>query len=214
MKVFFLEIENKTDILALAAFLISLATIMTNIFLMIKGPEIYMVKPDQVAITFSQQKKSSEKYVKLVADNYFFNKASPGYDDVISKMNVSMAFGSEVIDLRWQYFAITDTDGSNVFERDRKPVKPILVKARQSDGAEIHYLPYTIRNSQKYKNYMTWEKFKEIIQKEKVTIIHVTFRYETFSNAKGEVNCDIEVSESFLANILDIEKNRADVACF
>jgi len=214
MKIFGLEIENKTDILALSAFLISLGTIMTNIVLMIRGPDVNIIKPDQVAIVLSQQKQGAGAFVKLVADNYFFNSATPGYDDVVSKMLATMKFSEREINLRGQYFAITDTDGEKVFERDRKPASPLLIKARQSGGAEVHYLPYTKDKGRNFDNYMRWGSFQNLMQQEKGKSINITFSYETFSGRMGKVDCNVLVTENFIRNINDKEKNRADVACY
>jgi hypothetical protein len=212
LKFFFIKIDNKTDILALSAFLISLVTIVTNIYLMIKGPDISIMKPDQVIFLSYTSKANRKNYLKIYSDIYLFNKSKPGFDDVISKEYANIKIGGKRINLQWQYFATTEFNENNGFiEINRRPVKPIFAKTRQATGGETHFHPFAEQNETNFDNFVLWDTFTELLEKQKGKFITISFKYETFSGKSGRVDCKIKVSERFIYSIKN--NNRAIMPC-
>ena len=98
---FRLEIERKTDILAFAAFIISLTSLSYQAYGFFRGPSVVEFPPEQ--ILFFPEKWSGD-YLHAAAQVTHVNRGSEGKNAVVRQETMTFELANKLYELKWQDF--------------------------------------------------------------------------------------------------------------
>jgi hypothetical protein len=136
-----IEVERKTDILAMAAFLISVGSIVGQVALLLRGAEVAVDGPRQV-ILFFESTLGSRKYLNAISTQIYVNNGSPGYDDILKSESLTIGGSGKQIQLESQELVDSTRNGNKLVYRMRKAWKPEKIKAGDFVGNETLFVPY------------------------------------------------------------------------
>lgn len=141
MKFIGIEIEKKTDILAMAAFLLSLGSIAGQAILLMRGSEIVLDGPRQI-ILFFESRLSSRNFLNAVSTQIYVNNGSSGFDDILKSETLLLTIAGKRIQLESQDSVDSTRNGDKLVFRSRQAWKPAKIKAGDFISNETLYVPY------------------------------------------------------------------------
>ena len=200
MKLFGVEIERKTDILAAAAFLMSLLGIVGQVALFLRGPDIQLFTPEQILIK-GHENPDGNIYLRVSALMVYRNAGSPGYHDTIKKEYVSFKLGDDKYKLIWDEFIDSypdEIDKNKLIINRKSEAIPVQINAGMVETHETFFAPWIIKNDKELKSFLEWNDFKRLVSKQEKIAFRFTF--EAFSGKVDSVNCHVLVKE-FLGNL-------------
>jgi hypothetical protein len=163
MKILGIEIERKTDILAMAAFLISMSSILGQFALLIRGADIALDGPRQVALLF-EEPTSGRGYLNAISTQIYVNNGTPGYDDILKAEELTLQAKGQTISLK-AHESVSSTDsGDKLIFRQRAQWKPEKIKAGDFLSNETLFVPYPTRDALKRDaNFIGAKEFKSFL---------------------------------------------------
>jgi hypothetical protein len=141
MKIIGIEIERKTDILAMAAFLISLSSLVGQAVLLLRGPVIVLDGPRQI-ILFFESDLSSRSFLNAISTQIYVNNGSAGFDDILKSETLFLSIAEKKIQLESQESVDSTRKGDKLVFRSRQAWKPAKIRAGDFISNETLYVPY------------------------------------------------------------------------
>ena len=195
MKFLWIEIENKTDILAAAAFLMSIIGLVSQVAMFLRGPNVKLYTPEQVLIT-EQLHPDGIVYARIAAVMIYRNSGSPGYHDTLKREFVTFKLGDQKYRLVWDEFidSTFDREDPNKLVINRRgEALPVQVNAGIVVSHETYFAPWVLRGEQNIKSFIEWPDFKARLAKQDE--LHFTFSFETYGGKTDSVECFVKVPE-------------------
>lgn len=192
-----LEIDRKTNLISLIAFLLSIASVASQAYFFFQGPRISLQPPDMVVFYKGEQGVDGRSYLKISSRMTFVNSGQPGFNDAISKEYAVVDLAGKMYLLFWKDFVSTDAVEKKLVVQKKEDAAPVVVTAGSAVTHETSFTPtYTpLKNDKPGANFLEFAEF------EKMAIataeIRVTLGYETFSGLKGGVRCSLVVDARF-----------------
>lgn len=144
LKLFGIEIERKTDILAAAAFLLSTGSILFQIALFFRGPEVIREDLDSFTLYFEKgtlPDRSESLLLNIITADIYMNKGTPGYDDVIREEYVTLSAGEWSVKLVPNQDVYSWSEGEKFHVKHKGPWIPTRVEAGHAVYRETRYVP-------------------------------------------------------------------------
>lgn len=110
LPLFGLLLERRTDVLAAAAFLISLITAASQILQYARGADTALLAPQTVAFHFHDYGTGTE-YLRIGANMAYVNSGARGYNTVVTREEVHLIAGDVRSHQRWAGLYNLDFDG-------------------------------------------------------------------------------------------------------
>jgi hypothetical protein len=159
-----LELHRQTDILAAAAFFISISGLLYQGVLSIERPDIVQFPPEQ--ILFFPDKSGNVDYVNVGAQLSYINKGKGDKSAVVRLARMVFDLDGETYELKWQTFEEFASNG-NQLKRSAapRPVVPKVIKSGEAFTEEIHFAPRTLPVVDQsdfataYKDFLPWDRF-------------------------------------------------------
>jgi hypothetical protein len=128
-----LKVARKTEIIALAAFMISVSGILWQLLNYARGPVISLFPSDQVTITavnkLGRNYTGQDNLLALIATMAYANEGDTGKNGVIRREFIAFDLGNRHIEHRWYEFGTSDVqDGIISFKRTSE-ASPLPVTA-------------------------------------------------------------------------------------
>jgi hypothetical protein len=194
IRIFGIEVDRKTDILALAAFLISLVGILSQVQAFVQGPNVQLFGPEQIMLVTSKYGNKA-KFMRVAARMAYVNRGARGYYDIVKREGVSFHLGRNKYSQFWQAFlgpdrkkGIPDLDAGSC-------VLPTRV-GTDMPAAHITYFapwPECYGLNMDNHNYLTTEQFLTALPDEK--LIRFEFWAEMFSGKRRTAVCTVSADE-------------------
>ena len=215
-----IEVERKTSILALAAFLLSLSSIGYQIFSFLKGPEVTLAKSRQVIIYMYPAADTSERFLTLVTTLAYVNNGQPGNNAVVMEERVSFALDGKEYKYNWHEFvSITllpragtpDTRGERGIDLGQtRTSSPFVVAA---GGAEAHETWFAPRFDDQFVGREAVVRALESALKGGHLLWKFQFYAETLNDGTKTADCEITISARLAQQILSQELGWAALNC-
>ena len=186
-KIFGIEIERKTDILAFAAFVISIGGLIGQLAILLRGPDVSLYPPENVLIT-----KDDRNFLRLSALMIYINTGSSGYNDIVKKEKVFFTLGNKKIEFNWDDYIDATANGDKLNLNRKSDAIPEQVNAGGVLTHETYFAPWETREG-KDTTFIEWKKFLSEISSQKQ--IDFTFYFESFDGQKGQVTCTVNFAE-------------------
>jgi hypothetical protein len=198
---FRLEIDRKTDILAFAAFIISLTSLSYQAYGFLRGPSVVEFPPEQ--ILFFPEKSGSGDYLHAAAQVTHVNRGSEGKNAVVRQARMTFELANKPYELKWQYFEnFSNAGGKLVRPEHPEAASPIVIKAGEAVSKEIHFAPRTLPivsqtdAQDAYKNFLRWDDF--VSQLANVQELDVQIVTEFYGLRDEQINVFIRVTPDFI----------------
>ena len=198
-------VERKTDILALAAFLVALASSIYQISSYLQGPEIRLFPPDQ--IMFEKREGPGEKQLLgIVAPMNYVNTGGAGYNGIVRREVIRFNLEATPYKYIWQEFGKSTSTGKKLKFESLGEAQPFSVSGGSSISHETRFGPYRPRCKDLdrdclNKNFLTVESFFDAIKRMKQ--LKIEFAAQIYSDKETCVSCVIDIDPSLWSYLAD-----------
>lgn len=144
-----IDISRKTDILAFAAFLLSLSSIAYQIFVFFAGPKVTLAKPRQVVVLMHPAPDTKERYLTFISTLAYVNSGQLGKNAVVMQEDVSFSLEGETYNYTWNQFGLLAfvSDSRKIKFDTSRAAGPFVVPA---GGAEAHETLFAARKNEEF----------------------------------------------------------------
>jgi len=193
---FGLEIERKTNVLSLVAFVLSAAGIAGQAYFFLQGPRVDLQPPEQVVFYGDRAADGSSVYLKVAAHMAYVNTAQPGFNDAIKRETASVQLGQRGLNFFWKKYTASDADGAIFRLNPKGDALPVAVNAGSVEAHETSFSPASVSTPKAAYgvNFMPFAEFQKLV--ETTGQIEVVLAYETFAGTRGSVSCRVIVDEA------------------
>jgi hypothetical protein len=187
-----IEVERKTDILAAAAFVISITGLTYQLYGFFQGPAIIQFPPEQ--LIFFPEKSGDRYYVHAGAQMSYVNKAREGKNAVVKLQRMTFDLDGTTYELKWQFFDKFANNGNQLIRSENpEPAAPIVIKAGEAVSKETHFAPRTLPvvnqsdSATAYKNFLPWDQFVSALPKVKEFDVRIISEFYGFGDQETKV---------------------------
>lgn len=210
---FRIELDRKTDLVALAAFFLSIGGILYQVYLITRGAEVVQFPPEQIA--FYAEKSGNVDYVNAGAAMSYVNKGKGDKSAVVKMERLSFELGGKSYELKWQNFVEYSSQGNQQKVENPKPAVPAIIKSGEAITHETHFAPRSVpvengSVSVIYKNFLRWDQF--LSELEKLDKVNVRIISEFYDMKDKEINVYVRITP---VAINSLKTNRWDaISCW
>lgn len=165
----FLKISRQTDILALAAFLLSLSGVIYQVSMFVRGPVVTLHPPQQVLIFAYTPPQGIEAIVRFNARMTYVNTGHVEHNAVVKRESMTFKLGDEKFTQEWESFAIPVPHSPELTWDKKDEAHPVPVNAKSSESHQTSFTPYPIRgidDNRKFIYYLSWDEFIKKIERQ------------------------------------------------
>lgn len=144
-----IEIERKTNVLALTSFLLSLIAIGHQFYGYLRGAKVELFAPSVVVLSTYDHGRSGhpERYLSIEANMTYVNRGQLGHNDVLRLEAVEFVGpGGKDVRLTWMEFlegsAADPADPDRKIEAAVKPAGPRVIAARDAISHETRFVAF------------------------------------------------------------------------
>lgn len=209
-----LELDRKTDIIALAAFMLALGGIVFQVYGFLRGARVTLFPPGQVTIMCYSyiagdctSNTPGEKYVRFATRMAYVNTGELPYNSIIKSEAISFNLSGQTYKQEWQEFRSFTAVGAKLQSKDEGIARPLPITGGSSLAHETYFAPHIQRcfgqgtvPCTSGKNFLKFEDFLSELSKTG----KIQFRLEAtlYDKAKPlQVSCTADVDDK-LINLL------------
>ncbi|MBB5684887.1 hypothetical protein [Sphingobium boeckii] len=133
-------IVTKADMLAAAAFLLSISTIVIQVTTWFTGSKPTVYAPDTVYVFFDQY-ANNKIVMRLAGQLSFVNTGPVGHDAIVRDVIVNVKVGKLDLDQRWLSFASVSRDENRLVVTPREMAHPFPVSSGSAVSQMISFSP-------------------------------------------------------------------------
>jgi hypothetical protein len=210
------EIDRKTDVLAAAAFVISVAGVLYQVISFLEGPKIVQLPPEQLLLFAERNAADGNEYLHIGAQVAYVNNGKEGKNAALKSERVVFQLGGKLRELRWQTFDKFSSDNGKLNRGERTPALPVVVKAGEGISHETNFSPRTLHvadpteGPKAYENFMPWTEF--VSQLSKVNEFEVRLISEFYGLKSCETKLFVRVTPDLIENLRT--KNWSGPSCW
>jgi hypothetical protein len=168
-----LQVARKTEIIALAAFSLSISTLLWQIVNYTVGPVVRLFPTDQIVITatdkLGRNYSGQDNLLALIATMAYVNGGDTGHNSVIRREYLDFSIGERRVQHRWYEFGSSDVQNGNLtFKRDSE-AHPLAVNAGSAASHETLFAAWeidcepTVKQCDPAGNFVKWDDFIKTI---------------------------------------------------
>ena len=151
-----LLLDRRTDILAFAAFVLALSTVIAQIVFFLKGPRVSMLPPNQITMIFAPLRTSDSdpdkgaKVLRVSAQMGYVNSGEYGQTAVVIREWVSFRFDNQTyVQKAHSIQNITDLNYDNKLEFEfLGPISPLAIAGVSSASRPVYFSPFPVRSAE------------------------------------------------------------------
>lgn len=201
---FGLEIEKRTDILALAAFTLAILGILFQVYAFLRGFDVRLFHPEQVVIVFDTS-TDGRKYMRVNARMSYVNLGQPGYNATIRRERVEFALDGRTYVQNWQAFQSFDLEQGKLVPHYESEARPFPVPAGNAISHETFFAPHPVQcrsgdaGCKPARNYLVANDFVRSLNG--VEQLKFKFVAEVFGGDAESVICIVDVDENLILHL-------------
>jgi hypothetical protein len=201
--IFRLEISRRTDILALAAFMISLGGITYQFYIFFEGADVKLFPPQKVSLSaYSLPNSAAGEIVVVNSAMSYVNRGRIGHNAIIKSESVTFKIGEEEYEQKWLNFESWDLKDSKLERKQKGDAYPVPVNAGSGESHSTSFSPVRMREANgngRWKNFLPWDDFLEEIKGSNK--IEFEFEAEIYDEPTVRVTCWIELDDHFRGHL-------------
>jgi hypothetical protein len=165
---FRLQIERKADLLAVAAFLLSISTLGWQIFNYFRGAEISLFPSDTITFLRFDQAGGyikDDHFVRFIASMTYINDASPDYPDVVLREGISLDLAGCTLTQQWYEFGNSDISphSDELLFTKRQPARPFTLRGGNAQSHETLFMFVGDNSPCQIKSPNDWDAFTSLL---------------------------------------------------
>ena len=204
-----IQIERKTDILALSAFLLSAGGIATQagLFLYVfwRGPVVEMFPPERILIRAHDLNRLEDTWVRIGSRMAYTNSGSVGYNTVLRKEIIKLEIDGKIYRQSWQSFETFDYVDDTLVSVKSEPANPIPVVAGSALAHDTYFFPFREfcrQNDQSCDEWRNYLKFFDFIEEaRKIDKIRFTLTAKMYGENDETTSCTILIDENVISQL-------------
>ena len=197
-----IEIERKTDVLAFAAFVISIGSIVAQFVNLVRGPEIILDGPKIVTL-YSGTASNRKDYLRIAAGFTYLNKGSPGYDDILKSESVTVEMDKISLRLTAKNYIETSGAGKNMERVFKNDAIPVALKSGAVTNHETEFFPFPGNKTKEEYDQAEISQFLSML--EKSASLRIKFLITTYEGEQINKECTLK-PKKVASNLKDGEK--------
>ena len=169
-----LQIARKTEIIALAAFVLSISGVLWQLFSYARGASVTLFPSDQIVITsmekLGRNYADQANYLAVIATMSYVNQGDAGHNAIVRREAVRFTLNGRQIEHRWYEFGSSDIkDGQLAFDR-KGEARPFPVNAGSAQGHETLVAAWLVdcdkapAGCDEGANFVKWDDFIAALQ--------------------------------------------------
>lgn len=163
MKILGIEIKKKTDILAFAAFIMSLGSLIIQFKYLIQGSKLVFESPKNVLIM-----TDANNDIRLSAKLTYFNEGSPDYHAIVKSEEAHIEFPNKTIILTASSYIRSEENKENKDDkpkiRKKSDADPVQVKSGDTVSHETYFVPFPTNTDNPDQNFIKYPDFISLIE--------------------------------------------------
>jgi hypothetical protein len=171
---FGLQVGRKTEIIALIAFVLSVSSVLWQVFIYTRGAVVRLFPTEQIVITatdvLGRSYADRGSLLSLIATMAYVNDGETGQNAIVRREYISMSLGQRNIEHRWYEFGSSDIEnGTLKFKRDSE-ARPFPAVAASATSHETLFAPWetdctlAVQPCDSAKNFVKWDDFLAAIK--------------------------------------------------
>lgn len=199
------EIEKRTDFLALTAFLLALLATLFQIYGYLRGPKVKLFPPEQV-LFIADRYSDNLHVIRINARMAYVNSGDPGQNATIRKERVRFTFGEKTYEQTWQAFQTFDNVGTKLIPYFRGEARPVPINAGSSISHETYFAPHPIRcpvdnpKCKKWENLINLPDFLKGVAGLKP--LELSFYADIFDKKTEVARCKVDIDNDLLESLI------------
>lgn len=195
LRIFRVRLDRSTDILALFAFLISIAGLIYQIALFVRKPEIVQFPPTQVV--FYAVESNNGKYLHIGAQSAYVNRGKGEKSAVLKAERLRFELGGKPYELKWQNFQSYWNIGDELQQGDKAPAIPTVIKAGDGASHETHFAPGSLHPIRMAEgdatlSYLPWNEFISELGKVSELDIRIIAEFYDLDSTESQVYVEVD----------------------
>ncbi len=189
-------IKPEADVLALAAFLLSVVGIACSVWSFVRGAHVTMFPPEQVLIIRDKDSNSP----RFSTSMSYVNDGQPGYNAVITSEALCFDCNGRSYEHKWQEFVTFTTFEGALTAHDAVDAAPFAVNGGSETSHSTYFAARTTREDPG-RNYLSWDTFIGGIQRNR----KLTIRFTSQLLGKKPVSCTavVDISDYLISRLKD-----------
>lgn len=199
MKPFGIEIEKKANILSLVAFLLSLSSILYQLWGYMRGPDVRMFPPDQVL--FMTETMGKKEYMLIIAPMTYVNKGQAGYNAVLKEERVSFTLKGKKYEQKWVGIVNSSSSDSRLKVEGKDTAHPMTINAGSAISHETKFSPrsFPTREPDRWRNFLVWDDFLAGLSGLKE--LELEFVTEIYGERPEKAKCKVILDSDFIKRL-------------
>jgi hypothetical protein len=178
-----IQIEPKTDIVALAAFLLALGGVIFQVTAFLRDAEVTLFGPEQILIT-AEDRDDPGSIVRISASMSYVNTGQVGYNAIVHNETLHFDLGGKTYEQKWQAFVTWSPMGSDIKYEIKSAAVPFPVNAGSSESHVTFFAPRS--------NFLAWQEFSELLTD--VNELHFRFKARSYRGERvPPASCTVEL---------------------
>lgn len=221
MKLFGLEIANKTDILAFTAFLLSVISILHQAYNFLRGPEVTLANLRQVVLYFIRTPDADERHLTFISSFAYVNSGAVENNAVVMEERIGFSMNQKNYIFTWHGFVqmnsqpaligLNGPDKRTLQIEEIKTAGPFVIRG---SGAEAHETRFAARlNDDFVDEKEVVNHFKDALKgsevkwpisfyAETLNDCRISLHAKGFKDCRKSATCEITMTWRFMQQLL------------
>lgn len=201
-----LEIERKTDILALAAFLLALGGVVFQTYHFFRGASVTLFSPEQITlVAYRYKAPDGPVHLRIASRMAYVNAGQMGYTAVIKRESVRFALTGHVYEQYWQAFTALDAEGQALKTNFQSDAHPQPIEGGSAVSHETYFAPRTVpcrkedSGCRSGRNFLTLDDFVKSVAPGRE--LKFELRAELYGDKNQQAACTVNLGEDVLRKL-------------
>jgi hypothetical protein len=202
-KILGLHVARKTEVLALAAFVISISGLSWQVFNYTRGAVVRLFPSDQIVLTstdaLGHRYAGQVNLLDLIATMSYVNDGDTGHNAIVRRELIRFTLAGRRVEHRWYDFVSSDVVNGKMVPNRLSEARPFAVNAGSAASHETLFTAWEIDCPADDKacdagvNFVPWDDFLKAIKTSKT--IEITTQAEVYSGGTLSASCVIRLRD-------------------
>jgi hypothetical protein len=198
-----LQIDRKTEFIALAAFILSFSSVLWQVINFARGAVVRLFPSDQILMTNTDKLgrgySDQGNYLALIATMSYVNEGDTGHNAIVRREWIRFVLPDRTVEHRWYEIVSSDMQENKLVIKRESEARPFPVNAGSSTSHETLFAAWEISCEANQKgcnpaeNFVKWDSFVEKL-KETRTIVFTTSA-DIYSGGSMSASCKVNLRD-------------------
>jgi hypothetical protein len=198
-----LQIDRKTEIIALAAFALSISGVLWQVMSFARGAIVRVFPSDQIVMTSTDKLgryySSQENLLALIATMAYVNEGDVGHNAIVRREHIRFILPDRQVEHRWYQFVSSDLQEGKLTIKRESEARPFPVNAGSAISHETLFTAWEINCESGQKscnpvgNFVPWNEFVQTLKN--LRTITFTTGADIYSGKSISATCEVKLRD-------------------